>query len=91
MESVIRNVWDLGSRERRALEDVLGKRLEDNQQVMIQVVTVAGQSANNETRLDDPAAVLPDWCRVYDGLTEEEIAQVEEIALQRSDLTRTSE
>jgi hypothetical protein len=34
---------------------------------------------------------LPEWCNVYDGLTDEQIAEVEEVILQRSDLTRPSE
>ena len=35
-------------------------------------------------------ALLPNWCNVYDGLTDQEIAGVEEIIRQRSDMTRPS-
>ena len=31
---------------------------------------------------------LPDWCNVYEGLSDEEIAEIERIALTRADLTR---
>ena len=31
---------------------------------------------------------LPDWCNVYDGLSDDEIAEVEAIALDRSRFIR---
>jgi len=31
---------------------------------------------------------LPDWCNVYDGLTDDEIEDVEAVILNRSDLSR---
>jgi hypothetical protein len=31
---------------------------------------------------------LPDWCDVFAGLTDEQIAEVQKITLQRSDLSR---
>jgi hypothetical protein len=31
---------------------------------------------------------LPDWCNVYEGLSDEEVAEVEAIALDRSHFTR---
>ena len=31
---------------------------------------------------------LPDWCNVYAGLTDDEVAEVEKVILQRADLTR---
>lgn len=34
---------------------------------------------------------LPDWCNVYDGLTDEQIAEVEKIALDRSNFMRPPE
>ena len=32
---------------------------------------------------------LPDWCKVYDGLSDEQLAEIEAIVLTRSDFTRT--
>ncbi len=34
---------------------------------------------------------LPDWCNVYAGLSDEEIAEIEKIVLRRADLTRPTE
>lgn len=39
MESIISNVRDLEADKRRSLEAVLGQQLEDNQQVIIRVLT----------------------------------------------------
>jgi hypothetical protein len=36
------------------------------------------------------AAALPEWCNVYQGPSEEEIADLEELILPRADLTRPS-
>ena len=34
---------------------------------------------------------LPEWCNVYEGLTDEEIADLEKTILTRADLSRPSE
>ena len=39
----------------------------------------------------DQTTVLPDWCNVYKGLSDEEIAELERAILTRADLTRPSE
>ena len=77
MESVIRNVRDIDSRERQALEHVLGQQLKENQKVIIQVVTLGSQPI--EDFEEQPAAQsgeLPEWCNVYQGLTGEQIEDV---------------
>ena len=92
MESIIRKVRDIDTSERRVLEHVLGQPLRDNQQLIIQVVTLAKDSADQDKQNDvATSGQLPDWCNVYAGLTDEQIAEVEEVILQRSDLTRPSE
>jgi len=37
------------------------------------------------------AGKLPEWCNVYAGLSDEEIADVEKTILTRADLSRPSE
>jgi len=92
MDSIIRNVREINSRERQALEHVLGQRLNENQQIIIQVVTVAATQGVHEEKVDEALGTkLPAWCDVYAGLTDEEIAEVEQVALSRSDLTRPFE
>jgi len=88
MESVIRNVRDIDSRERQALEHVLGQQLEENQKIIIQVITVPSEPAEHAESAPD--AKLPAWCNVFAGLSDEQVAGVEEIVLQRSDLSRPS-
>lgn len=40
MESIVRNVRDLDADNRQSLETILGRRLGDDQQVMIRIVTL---------------------------------------------------
>ncbi len=89
MEPIIRNVRDIEISVRRVLEHVLGRQLQENQQVIIQVATLENQSAEgNKGPSEVLPEKLPDWCNVYEGLTEAQIAEVEEVVLQRADLTR---
>ena len=91
MESIIRNVRDIDSRERQALEHVLGQQLKENQKIIIQIVTVSNESMETEPAQEHmPAAPLPEWCNVFAGLTDEQVAEVEDVVLQRSDLSRAS-
>ena len=93
METVIRNVGDIDAHDRLALEHILGHRLQENQQLVIRVVNLqvapsppakSGGGENGDT-------VLPDWCNVYAGLSDDEIATLEKTILTRADLTRPSE
>ena len=92
MESIIRNVRDIESSERRVLEHVVGRQLQENQQVIIQIVTLGNELAADQKQQDaTPANQLPAWCNVYEGLTDDQVAELEEVILQRADLTRPSE
>jgi hypothetical protein len=88
METVVRNVRDLSCNERSTAEQLVGHALQENQQLVIQVIEA-------ETKATLPAAAsegeqLPDWCNVYEGLTEERIAALEQAISRRLDLTRPS-
>lgn len=80
MEAVIRKVRDIEADERRALEHVIGQQLTENQQIIIQVVDL-GNSRSDQ---------LPEWCNVYEGLTEQEIDELESVIRERADLARPS-
>jgi hypothetical protein len=90
MDTIIRKVKDIGSTDRRALEHVIGQHLSEHQQLVIQVVNVdlpqsePGDSASAE-------GMLPDWCNVYQGLSDEAISSLEETVLTRADLSRAAE
>ncbi len=81
MESVTRNVRDIDGSDRRALEHVLGRQLSDNERVLIQVVPPGGEAATAAQAADSaPSDQLPDWCNVYEGLSENEIDDLEAIS-----------
>jgi hypothetical protein len=95
MQSMTRNVRDLDAEKRRSLESVLGHQLQDNQQVIIQVVSLNTEPNNAQAERPEPqesgegTPKLPEWCNVFDGLADEEIAELEKTILRRADLTRS--
>lgn len=92
MENIRRNVRDLGSNERRVYEDVIGHELAENQQIIIQVITIdTGSQQSKDGSRGGSGDTLPDWCNVYAGLTDAETEEIESVVLQRSDMTRASE
>ncbi len=96
MESITRNVREIASEERRVYEAAVGHALKENQQVIIQVVTPP-ETPKQEPSIEPAEPVceasgkLPDWCNVYAGLSDDEIAEVEQVVLKRSEMTRSSE
>jgi hypothetical protein len=103
MQPIVRNIRDIEADERLHLERLLGHRLRDDQQLIIQIVNLTEPSVgepqagvepsaqHDQAAGQQPAAQLPDWCNVYEGLNEQEIEEIEEVILTRADLTRTSE
>ena len=94
MEIVIRNVGEIDAHDRKALEHVLGQALRENQQLVIRIVNLQVQPEADTPPVPHPAngsPALPEWCNVYDGLSEDEIAEMEKTILQRADLSRPSE
>ena len=91
MESIVRDVRDIEAEDRRSLEQILGCPLKDNQRLLIQVLdrAEAPETVPAGDLSEPPAAQLPDWCRVYEGLSDEEIAEIESIVLKRADLSRS--
>ena len=93
MESITRNVREIESDERRVYEAAVGHALQENQQVVIQVVTPP-ETPKQEPSIEpvrEASGKLPDWCNVYAGLSDDEIAEVEQVVLKRSEMTRSSE
>lgn len=92
MESITRNVGDISSDELRLYETVLGEKLKENQQVIIQVISLSDQQpaleAPPEKQGDQAAASFPDWCNIYEGLSDEETSDIETVVLDRSGWTR---
>jgi hypothetical protein len=88
METIIRNVRDFDTSARKTLEEVIGRPLSANQRLIIQVTN---DDTEADAKEDKPPPPLPEWCNVYDGLSDQEIAEIEDIILRRADFSRHSE
>ena len=74
METYVHDVRDLDLSERSALERLVGHQLRESQKLVIQVVTTAvDQPADPEV----VAGELPEWCRVYEGLSDAEVDELD--------------
>ena len=89
METVIRNVKDIGTADRQALEHVIGQRLTENQQIVINVLNldVARPSQPSDPLPAPRAEEVPPWWRIYDGLDDVEVDRLDQAIRQRANLT----
>lgn len=87
MESIVRNVRDIDADDRDALEHVVGQALRDNQRLIIQIAEVDLARADPANDSQQPQT-LADWTKVYEGLSDEEIEQIDKIIKTRAKLTR---
>ncbi len=60
MDNVVRNVKDIDSSDRQALEHVLGLPLDDNQQVVIRVVNPTATPVKDLNGASSAPAALPE-------------------------------
>jgi hypothetical protein len=90
MDTITRNVRDIGNADRRALEHVIGRQLGDDQRLVIRVVNV-DMAPVAPNRTEGAMDALPEWCSVYDGLSADAVASLENTILTRADLSRTGE
>ncbi len=74
------DVIALDAAHRRAFEDVLGARLEQNQRLVISVTAPASPRSSQS---------LADWTGVYDGLTEDQVDAIDRDLKTRANLTRS--
>jgi hypothetical protein len=84
METVTHNVRDLNQSERTAVEQLVGHGLRENQQLIIQVVNI-DVPAPDQVR---PIQSLDDWTRIYEGLSEGQINELDQAIKTRANLTR---
>ena len=73
VETITRNVRDLGANDRTAVERLVGHSLRENQQLIIQVVSVEAPTPGEGENGDE----LPPWCRVFEGLSDADIQRIE--------------
>ena len=94
MEQIIRNVKDIETPDRQALEHLLGQQLRENQQVTINVVNIDRDLTQpDEGHANGSAAPqeVPSWWKVYEGLSDDEIDRLDASVRQRANLTRIFE
>ena len=90
MDTIIRNVHDIDLQDRSALEHMLGRKLREQQQVIIHLASVdTAEPMHAESSVT--TATLPEWCHVFEGLSDRELAELDQVILDRADLTRPSE
>ena len=82
MEPIIREVSALDDAQRHALEHMIGRPLRENQRLVIRVESAEQPQAE---LLSIGAGHLPQWCDVYAGLADEEIADLEKSIVRASD------
>jgi hypothetical protein len=89
MERIECNVRDIEADDRLALERVVGQTLRDNQKLIIQIneVDVGGEVSGIDHRQPQ---TLADWTNVYDGLSDQQIEEIEAVILDRSHWRRNS-
>jgi hypothetical protein len=86
METITHNVSDLPGSDRTAAERLVGHPLGDDQRIVIQVENRGAVALESNVESDE----LPNWCNVYEGLTDEQIGELEKAISRRLDLTRQS-
>ena len=91
MDTVIRHVRELDAADRRAIEHVIGRGLSDDQQVLLRVMPSAAGPSESGVTNGAAGGRLPEWCNVFDGLSESEIDELDAVIRQRAALTRPTE
>lgn len=83
MENIVVDVRDMDGADRRTIEHLVGTTLQDDQRLVIQIVN----PQQNDLRAFSGAAAgeLPDWCNVYEGLNDVEIAEIEQSIIRSND------
>ena len=76
METIIRNVRDLREPERSTLERLVGHELRQTQQLVIQI---KGDGTEDRAIVQPAVGELPDWCRIYEGLSDAEIDDLDRL------------
>ena len=91
MEKIIRNVRDINGADLQALEHVIGQRLRENQQIIVNVVNMDVSPTPSEQRASNGEQEIPGWWKIYEGLNDDEIDRLDEAVRQRANLTRIFE
>lgn len=91
METITLNIKDIHSDHRRALESVLGQGLSENQRVVINVLNLEPTPPSSQSTEPATDSAVPNWWKVYEGLDEAAVDQLDQAIRQRANMTRTFE
>ena len=86
MVAIVRKLGEFEESIQRALSSAVGQTLRPDQQIVIQVFDVPQPDQTSAAN-----GGLPSWCRVYDGLSDAQISQLESVIAERANLTRSAE
>ena len=86
MEAVTRNVRDLDESDRSVMERVFGRQLRETQTIVLNLVNIDWNIPNPVSSC--PMPDVPDYWKIYDGLSDEEIDKLDGEIRQRANLTR---
>ena len=89
MEPIVRNIRDLDEADRVALERIIQHKLRDEQQIIVKIVDLDLGSC--VAGAHDRVTRVPDWWKIYEGLSDLEIDELDDAIRQRADLTRRFE
>ena len=87
METITHHVDKLPASGRSAAEQLIGHSLRGNERLIIQVLEM---EVDPTSTAPATAQTLPDWCNVYQGMTDEEIDDLDR-SITRCNLTRSFE
>jgi hypothetical protein len=87
MSTVAFNVSDFSPDERRVVESIVGRALRDDEAITVGVSATA-QRRSDAASGRGKSSALPDYYHVYEGLSDDEIARIESVVLQRANMTR---
>jgi len=78
------NVGDFAADDLRVFEKVLGHKLQESQRVIIQVMDIRASKTNGSDSQNRPSGTnLDDWA-IFRDLSNEEVAELESVILERS-------
>ena len=86
METITRNVRDLDQSERSVMERFVGHQLHETQQITLNIMNRGLNTPG--PAIDETLPDVPDHWRIYEGLSDAEVDELDREIRQRANLTR---
>ena len=85
METITRDVGQMKTQERSAAELLGGHALREHERVIVHVLEMPIPASATDAR---PPQSIDSWMHIYDGLSDEEIDEIDAVINTRANLTR---